>query len=55
MQKKDRVKLILDKEVWGADIVGFHPNVNTSTLEIKHEDLKKFYNSLDCEKEIVEL
>ena len=53
--KKDRVKLILDKEVWGADIVGFHPNVNTSTLEIKHEDLKKFYNSLDCEKEIVEL
>ncbi|MCH7568165.1 MAG: hypothetical protein IIA87_01975 [Nanoarchaeota archaeon] len=49
------IKLILDKEVWESDVVGFHPNINTETLEIKHEDLEKFYNSLDCEKEVIEL
>ena len=39
---------------WGL-IVGFHPNINTSTLELKHEDLKKFYDSLKAEKYILEL
>ena len=53
--KGDEVKLILDKEVWLAKTTGFHPNVNTSTLEISHEELEKFYNSLKCDKEIVEL
>lgn len=52
---KDNTKLILDKQVWDAEKVGFHPNVNTSTLEIAHEDLEKFYYSLGCEKEILEL
>lgn len=49
------VKLILDKKVWDAEIVGFHPNINTSTLELTHENLEKFYNSLKSEKEIIEL
>ncbi|MBU0977190.1 MAG: prolyl-tRNA synthetase associated domain-containing protein [Nanoarchaeota archaeon] len=49
------VILILDKKVWEADISGFHPNINTATLEIKHADLEKFYNSLNGEKHIYEL
>ena len=49
------VKLIIDKEVWDAPITGFHPNINTSTLEITHEDLEKFVNSLKSEKQIMEL
>ena len=49
------VILIIDKDVWDADIVGFHPNVNTETLEVKHEDLERYYNSLDNEKEIMKL
>jgi len=53
--KDKNVKLIIDKEVWDAQTVGFHPNVNTSTLEVSHEDLEKFYNSLKCDKEIMEL
>jgi Ala-tRNA(Pro) deacylase len=53
--KDKETKLIIDKEVWEADIVGFHPNVNTSTLVFSHQNLEKFYNSLMCEKEIVEL
>ena len=52
---KGNVLLVLDKEVWDAKEVGFHPNINTSTLVLKHEDLKKFYDSLDCEKKVLEL
>ena len=49
------VTLILDKKVWNAEKVGFHPNINTSTLELTHEDLEKFYSSLKCEKHIMEI
>ncbi len=53
---KDKgVKLIIDGKVWNDDNVGFHPNINTSTLELTHKNLERFYNSLNCEKEIVEL
>ena len=47
--------LILDKELWDSDIVGFHPNINTATLELSHENLKKFWDSLKCKKEIISL
>jgi len=36
------VTLIIDKKLWIAKKVGFHPNINTATLELKHEDLEKF-------------
>src|SRR3989344_3184998 len=49
------VVLILDKELWNAEKVGFHPNVNTSTLELNHENIEKFYNSLKTEKYILDL
>lgn len=49
------VKLILDREIWEAPIVGFHPNINTATLELTHEALKKFYDSLKAEKEVIDL
>jgi Ala-tRNA(Pro) deacylase len=49
------VYLIIDKEVWLADKTGFHPNINTATLEILHTDLEKFYGSLSGEKIILEL
>ncbi len=48
-------KLIIDKELWDAEITGFHPNVNTATLEIQHKDLEKFISSLKCPKEILKL
>ena len=50
-----KVHLLLDRELWEADSVGFHPNTNTQTLEFKHEDLRKFYDSLPNKKEILEL
>jgi len=48
-------RLIIDKDVWNAEIAGFHPNVNTATLVIDHENLEKFCNSLKCKKEVLEL
>ncbi len=53
--KNNKVKLILTLDVWDSEIVGFHPNINTETLEIKHKDLERFYDSLNCEKEIVDI
>ena len=49
------VFLIIDKELWDAEITGFHPNINTSTITLTHESLEKFYNSLTAKKQIMEL
>src|SRR3989344_2965917 len=49
------VSLIIDKKVREAPVVGFHPNINTATLEITHANLERFYNSLNCEKQIIDL
>lgn len=49
------VLLVLDKAIWNAKTSGFHPNINTATLEIGRDNLGKFYNSLNCPKEIIEL
>ena len=37
-----KVSLVIDKKVWEAEKVGFHPNINTSTLELTHEALERF-------------
>lgn len=47
------VKLILDKQVWDAEKIGFHPNVNTATLELSHENLEKFWKTIKAEKDII--
>ncbi|MBS3091260.1 prolyl-tRNA synthetase associated domain-containing protein [Candidatus Pacearchaeota archaeon] len=49
------VFLILDRSIWEADSVGFHPNINTSTLEINHENFEKYVNLLSIRNEIVKL
>ena len=49
------INFILDAGVWNADSVGFHPNVNTSTLVLKHDSLEKFYNSVLNYKKVINL
>ncbi len=51
----ERVTLIIDKKVHEAEISCFHPNINTSTLEITKENLEKFVKSLKIEKKILDL
>jgi len=49
------VQFILDQEVWNADIVQCHPDINTETLEIASQDFKKFYNILPGKKSVIEI
>jgi Ala-tRNA(Pro) deacylase len=49
------VMLIIDKRVWDAEKSGFHPNVNTATLEINRENLRKFCEALKSNKLILNL
>jgi Ala-tRNA(Pro) deacylase len=37
-----RVEVILDARLRSAAAIGFHPNVNTATLQISADDLMKF-------------
>ena len=37
-----KVKVIIDEDLWKEEIICPHPNINTSTLEVKRDDLQKF-------------
>ncbi len=50
-----QVTLILDNEVWCAERVCFHPNINTETLVIGHDSLVRYYESLVNGKRVVTL
>ncbi|MBX4211885.1 prolyl-tRNA synthetase associated domain-containing protein [Candidatus Pacearchaeota archaeon] len=50
-----KTTLILDKELWDAKSVGFHPNINTETIIFSHEELEKLYNSFNIKKIILPL
>ncbi len=49
------VYLILDNEVWRAERVCFHPNINTETLVIEHDSLGRYYESLVNKKRVITL
>lgn len=53
--KLSSVFLIIDNELWDSELVGFHPNINTSTLVLTHKNLEKFLNLIKSKKEIIEL
>lgn len=36
------VKLVIDENLWRHEIVHFHPNVNTATLELSRADMERF-------------
>lgn len=50
-----KVQLIIDKEVWDAQFVSFHPNINTETLELSGIDFHKYVESLSNELKIIEV
>ena len=51
---ENMVVYIIDKEVWEADIVCFHPNVNIETLEIPQVDFHKAIHALGNKYTIME-
>ncbi|MBS3093194.1 hypothetical protein J4456_01285 [Candidatus Pacearchaeota archaeon] len=50
-----KVTIIIDNEIWNADFVSFHPNVNTETLELSGKDFQKYILSLKNKCEVMEL
>lgn len=49
------VEVYLDKEVSDAKIVGFHPNINTATLELEQKMFQKFLDSLSHDVIVIDL
>lgn len=49
------IVLIIDREVWDAPSVCFHPNINTETLVLPHNSLAAYYASIPNRKRIVTL
>ena len=53
--KEQITKVIVDREVWDADRVSFHPNINTETLEIDKENFHNFIKGMKNKVEIITL
>ncbi len=49
------VQVYIDEEVYHADVVSFHPNRNTASLELTSEMFRKFLNSLRHKINIIKL
>ncbi|MHA1112037.1 MAG: prolyl-tRNA synthetase associated domain-containing protein [Promethearchaeota archaeon] len=52
---KHRAVFILEKELWDADTLCAHPNVNTATLQMKNKYFRKFVDATGTEFRLIEL
>lgn len=50
-----KTTLLIDKSLIEAESVGFHPNINTATLELNRNNFAKFIASLEADKRIIEI
>ncbi len=54
--KNNKVRLILDREIYESEFVRCHPCINTSTLKIKTKDiLEKYLPAINHEPVVVDL
>ena len=49
-----RVRFVLDRTLWGADIVNFHPLTNTATTGVSQGDFRKFLAAVGANPLIVD-
>ncbi|MBC8452818.1 MAG: prolyl-tRNA synthetase associated domain-containing protein [Spirochaetes bacterium] len=49
------VHVLVDRDVWEADIVSFHPNRNTASLELTGEMFRKFLKSRDNIQKVIDI
>lgn len=45
--EENQVHFLVDKEIWDAERVTFHPNVNSMTIEVIGKDFRKYVEGLD--------
>lgn len=53
--KNKEIELILDKSLSDAEVVNFHPNVNTASVTLTKQEFEKFLNSLDRKARIIDV
>ena len=53
--KKHEVEVYVDSEVYNSEIVSFHPNRNTASLELSGKMFHKFLQSIDNPNNVIEL
>jgi Ala-tRNA(Pro) deacylase len=51
----NKVKLFIDKEIWDSEVLTFHPNDNSKTIQVSGDDFKKFVGTVGNEYEIIDL
>jgi Ala-tRNA(Pro) deacylase len=49
-----RVSFVLDKALWDADIVNFHPLTNTATTALAQDDFRRFLTLIGREPVVVD-
>jgi Ala-tRNA(Pro) deacylase len=48
-----RVTFVLDRRLWAADIVNFHPLINTATTGLDQGAFRQFLTAIDREAQVV--
>ena len=49
-----RVRVVLDKALWDADIVNFHPLTNSATTAVSQAGFRRFFAALGVEPIVVD-
>ncbi len=49
------VEVIIDKDLWNSDSLRFHPLVNTSTLVISRDNVKRFMDKTEHTIQIIDV
>ncbi len=52
--KKKEIEVYIDKDIYEADKVSFHPNRNTATIELSNEMFRKFLELIDHKINIID-
>ncbi len=53
--QKNKVEVIIDESLWASEAFQFHPLVNTSTLVISKDSIKRFLAATGHEVKILEI
>ncbi len=52
--KKNLTIVLISKKIFNSEVVGFHPNINTETLELTRENFHKYLETLKNKIEVIE-
>lgn len=53
--EKNEIELYIDKEIYDAEIVSFHPNINTASVELSRDMFHKFLQAINHKANVIEL